>query len=129
MSNLRQTITLPEMVVWLAAFPLLVIGLWFGARYKLRQISPILIFTIMLTLAYSVFQGNVGTAYRQRAQLLVFYFLFVAVGAVLLKEKQEERSRRNQAKAIEAYERRQRWRFTGNNTAVSVISEEERVKV
>jgi len=129
MSNLRQTITLPEMVVWWAAFPLLVIGLWFGARYKLRQISPILIFTIMLTLAYSVFQGNVGTAYRQRAQLLVFYFLFVAVGAVLLKEKQEERSMRNQAKAIEAYERRQRWRFTGNNTGVLVTSEEERVKV
>ena len=45
----------------------------------------------MLTLAYSVVQGNVGTAYRQRAQLLVFYFIFVAVGAVLLKEKREEK--------------------------------------
>jgi hypothetical protein len=43
----------------------------------------------MLSIAYSVFQGNVGTAYRQRAQLLVFYFLFVAVGFVLLKEKRE----------------------------------------
>jgi hypothetical protein len=31
----------------------------------------------------------VGTAYRQRAQLLVFYFVFVAVGFVLLKEKKE----------------------------------------
>ena len=48
----------------------------------------------MLTLAYSVFQGNVGTAYRQRAQLLVFYFIFVAVGGVLLKEKREEKRRR-----------------------------------
>ena len=28
--------------------------------------------------------GNVGTAYRQRAQLLVFYFIFVAVGFVLV---------------------------------------------
>ena len=45
----------------------------------------------MLTFAYSVFQGNVGTAYRQRAQLLVFYFIFVAVGFVLVKEKHEER--------------------------------------
>jgi hypothetical protein len=41
-----------------------------------------------------VFQGNVGTAYRQRAQLLVFYFIFVAVGGVLLKEKREEKRRR-----------------------------------
>jgi hypothetical protein len=48
----------------------------------------------MLTLAYSVFQGNVGTAYRQRAQLLVFYFIFVAVGSVLVKEKRDERRRR-----------------------------------
>jgi hypothetical protein len=40
-----------------------------------------------------VFQGNVGTAYRQRSQLLVFYFIFVAVGAVLLKERAEDRRR------------------------------------
>ncbi|HEX8293576.1 MAG TPA: hypothetical protein VF570_17570, partial [Pyrinomonadaceae bacterium] len=54
------------------------------------QALPILLFTTMLTLAYSIFQGNVGTAYRQRSQILVFYFIFVAVGAVLLKERQEE---------------------------------------
>jgi hypothetical protein len=90
-TSLRQSITLPEMVVWWASFPMLVLGLWFSVRYRLRMISPILIFTVMLTFAYSVFQGNVGTAYRQRAQLLVFYFIFVAVGLVLIKEKREER--------------------------------------
>ena len=91
--SLRQSITLPEMVIWWASFPMLVLGLWFAIKYRLRMISPILVFTIMLTLSYSVFQGNVGTAYRQRAQLLVFYFIFVAVGFVLLKEKREERIR------------------------------------
>jgi hypothetical protein len=93
-TSLRQSITLPEMFIWWASFPLLVLGLWFSIRYRLRMISPILIFTVMLTLAYSVFQGNVGTAYRQRAQLLVFYFIFVAVGFVLVKEKREERKLR-----------------------------------
>ena len=93
-TSLRQSITLPEMVIWWASFPLLVLGLWFAVKYRLRMISPILIFTVMLTLAYSVFQGNVGTAYRQRAQLLVFYFIFVAVGFVLMKEKREERKQR-----------------------------------
>ena len=92
-TSLRQSITLPEMVIWWASFPLLVLGFWFAIRYRLRMISPILIFTVMLTLAYSVFQGNVGTAYRQRAQVLVFYFIFVAVGFVLVKEKREERKR------------------------------------
>lgn len=92
-TSLRQSITLPEMLVWWASTPLLVLGLWFAIKYRLRMISPILIFTAMLTLAYSIFQGNVGTAYRQRAQLLVFYFIFVAVGFVLLKEKREEKKR------------------------------------
>jgi hypothetical protein len=94
LASLRQSLTLPEMVVWWASFPLLILGLWFSVKHRLRQMSPILIFTSMLTLAYSVFQGNVGTAYRQRAQLLVFYFVFVAVGTVLLLEKREERRRR-----------------------------------
>ncbi len=94
MASLRQSITLPEMIVWWASVPLLVLGMWFSMKYRLRMISPMLIFTAMLSLAYSVFQGNVGTAYRQRAQLLVFYFIFAAVGLVLVLEKREEKKRR-----------------------------------
>ena len=93
LASLRQSIALPEMIVWWAAFPLLVLGLWYAVKHRLREVSPIVLFTTMLTLAYSVFQGNVGTAYRQRSQLLVFYFIFVAVGAVILKEKAEDRDR------------------------------------
>jgi len=91
LGSVRQSLTLPEMIIWWTAFPLLILGVWFSLKHRLRQMSPVLIFTSMLTLAYSVFQGNVGTAYRQRSQLLVFYFIFVAVGAVLSKEKREER--------------------------------------
>ena len=93
LGSLRQSLTIPEMVIWWTSFPLLVMGVWFSLKHRLRQMSSIFIFTSMLTLAYSVFQGNVGTAYRQRAQLLVFYFIFVAVGVVLLKEKREEKRR------------------------------------
>jgi hypothetical protein len=96
MATLRQSITLPEMLIWWTAFPLLVLGLWFALKHRLRQVAPIVIFTTMLTIAYSVFQGNVGTAYRQRSQLLVFYFIFVAVGAVLLKERAEDKRRQQQ---------------------------------
>jgi hypothetical protein len=95
-ATLRQTITLPEMVVWWMVFPLLVLGLWYSIKHRLRQVSPIIIFTTMLTLAYSLFQGNVGTAYRQRSQLLVFYLIFVAVGAIILKERAEDRRRQQQ---------------------------------
>jgi hypothetical protein len=96
LESLRQSITLPEMVAWWVSFPLLVLGIWFTLKFRLRQALPILIFTTMLTLAYSVFQGNVGTAYRQRSQILVFYFIFVAVGAVLMLEKRENRKRQRQ---------------------------------
>ena len=93
LASLRQSIALPEMIVWWLSFPLLILGFWYAIKHRLREISPILLFTSMLTLAYSLFQGNVGTAYRQRSQLLVFYFIFVALGAVLLKERQEDRAR------------------------------------
>ena len=79
-----------ERLVYQSGIPM---GFWYAIKHRLREISPILLFTSMLTLAYSLFQGNVGTAYRQRSQLLVFYFIFVAVGAVLLKERQEDRAR------------------------------------
>lgn len=91
LASLRQSIALPEMLIWWAAFPLLVLGWWFALKHRLKQVSPIVLFTTMLTLAYAVFQGNVGTAYRQRSQLLVFYFIFVAVGAVLMLEKREDK--------------------------------------
>src|SRR5205814_1042491 len=102
--NLRQSITLPEMCIWWASFPLLVIGIWFTIKYRLRQALPILIFTTMLTLAYSIFQGNVGTAYRQRSQILVFYFIFVAVGAVLVKERRENERQRRESSRLAALE-------------------------
>ena len=90
----RALITLPEMIVWWCCIPLLVLGLWFTIKHRVRQVAPILIFTVLLTLTYSVLQGNVGTAYRQRAQLLIFYFVFVAVGFVLVKEKREARTQK-----------------------------------
>jgi hypothetical protein len=97
LASLRQSITLPEMLVWWASFPLLILGLWFSIKYRLRQISPILIFTVTLSVAYAIFQGNVGNAYRQRSQLLVFYFIFVAVGYVFVSERRAELKLRERA--------------------------------
>jgi 4-amino-4-deoxy-L-arabinose transferase-like glycosyltransferase len=108
MANLRQSITLPEMMLWWGSFPLLVLGGWFTLKYRLRQALPMILFTLMLTLAYSIFQGNVGTAYRQRSQLLIFYFIFVAVGYVLMKERHEERVRQALASRKEVMSRRSR---------------------
>jgi hypothetical protein len=90
-TNFRQAITLPEVLLWWAMIPLMVVGLWYAIRHRLRSSIPVLIFSLMLTLAYSIFQGNVGTAYRQRTQIQVFLFIFIAVGWVLFKENKENK--------------------------------------
>jgi hypothetical protein len=90
-SSLRQLITLPEVLLWWAMMPLLAYGMWWAIRHKLRSALPAMIFTLMLTLAYSIFQGNVGTAYRQRTQIQVFLFIFIAVGWQLYKERTADR--------------------------------------
>ncbi|MDX6383882.1 MAG: hypothetical protein QOK48_1455 [Blastocatellia bacterium] len=108
LTSLRQMITLPEMVIWWLSLPLLVLGLWFTMKHRLREVTPILIFTTLLTITYSILMGNVGTAYRQRAQLLIFYFIFVGIGFVLVKEKREERARRRMEEKMAA-QRRLQW--------------------
>jgi hypothetical protein len=126
MANLRQSITLPEMLFWWGSFPLLVLGGWFTLKYRLRQALAIILFTTMLTLAYSIFQGNVGTAYRQRSQLLIFYFIFVAVGYVLLKERKEERDRQAVAARKEVIGKRLPRTQPERGTAATVTGMAER---
>jgi hypothetical protein len=69
--------------------PFLFAGLVYTVKNHFRTAMPVLLFALMLTLGYSIFQGNVGTAYRQRTQIQVFLFIFIAVGWVLRKEKKE----------------------------------------
>lgn len=92
-TNFRQAITLPEQLIWWCSIPFLLGGLWYTIKYRLRNAIAILIFTVMLTLAYSIFQGNVGTAYRQRAQIQVFLFIFIAAGWTLMQERRENTKR------------------------------------
>ncbi len=90
-SNLRQALPLPEVFVWWAMMPFLISGLIYSVRHRLRRALPILLFSLMLTLVYSISQGNVGTAYRQRTQIQVFLVIMIAVGWELRKEKAENR--------------------------------------
>jgi len=96
-SSVRSMITLPEMTIWWGSIPFLVLGLWFTIKHRLREVAPIVIFLTVLTISYSIVQGNVGNIYRQRAQLLIFYFLFVAVGFALVKEKRDQRAQKGKA--------------------------------
>ena len=90
-SNFRQAITVPEVLVWWSLLPFAVAGIAYAIRHRLRSAFPVLLFTLLLTLAYSIFQGNVGTAYRQRTQIQVFLFIFIAVGWTIYQERRNDR--------------------------------------
>ena len=90
-ANLRQAITIPEVLFWWATIPFLIIGLIYTTKHRLRNAFPILIFSLLLTLSYSVFQGNVGTAYRQRTQIQVFLFILIGVGWTVYQEQRENK--------------------------------------
>ncbi|CAN5486757.1 hypothetical protein BH10ACI2_BH10ACI2_19430 [soil metagenome] len=90
-ANIRQAITIPEILVWYGMIPFIISGLIYTIKNKLRNAFPILIFSLMLTIAYSVFQGNVGTAYRQRTQIQVFLFILIGVGWTVYQEKRENK--------------------------------------
>jgi hypothetical protein len=86
--GVRQLLTLPEMLVWYWLMPSLVRGLRYTFRTKFRQSLPILAFTTALTLTYALSQGNVGTAYRQRTQITMFFFIFMGAGLVEKQRRQ-----------------------------------------
>lgn len=90
-SNLRQLFSMPDVLLWYALVPSLVRGLYSAVRYRLAHMMPILLFTTALTIAYGAFLGNAGTAYRQRTQIMMFYFLFIADG-MLQKRRETESS-------------------------------------
>ncbi len=79
-TSFRSLLTLPEMIFWWSRFPALVRGTRMLIRRRLVEMAPLLVFSFLLSAAYSLIHGNVGSGYRQRAQIFVFLFIFTAVG-------------------------------------------------
>jgi 4-amino-4-deoxy-L-arabinose transferase-like glycosyltransferase len=79
-TSLRASFAAPEMVIWWLLIPSLIRGTIFTARHRFADASPIFLFALTLTLAYSLTHGNVGSGFRQRAQIFVFFFIFAAAG-------------------------------------------------
>lgn len=92
MRSVTQILIFPEMLVWWAMFPFMFIGIKYTIRHRLRESLTFILFSLMLLLAYSVYQGNIGTIYRQRTQIQIFLLVFVAVGYVVKKEAVENRN-------------------------------------
>jgi|SRR3984885_308722 4-amino-4-deoxy-L-arabinose transferase-like glycosyltransferase len=92
--SVRMVLTVPELIVWWWLFFVGVLpGLWYAIRNRFGDIQPLLFFLLGLGLLYSMMFGNVGLAYRQRAQLLPWLLIFGMVG---LEQRALKRARRKQ---------------------------------
>lgn len=84
-TTLRSLFAAPETLVWWLMIPALLRGLVFAVRRRFAQTSPLLIFSLVLTCGYALVQGNVGAAFRQRAQIFTLLFIFAALGSFVKK--------------------------------------------
>jgi len=78
--NTRQLLTLPEMLLWYAMLPRVVGGFLVAIRRRFGAALPLASFALFGTLSYALVESNLGTAYRHRAQVLVLFLVFGAVG-------------------------------------------------
>ncbi|HYL99830.1 MAG TPA: hypothetical protein VEZ90_12820 [Blastocatellia bacterium] len=77
----RMLLTAPELFVWWWIFFVGVIpGVWYCIKHHFNEIQPLLFFLLGLGVLYSAMFGNVGLAYRQRAQLLPYLLVIGVVG-------------------------------------------------
>lgn len=78
--SFRALLAAPETLYWWLLFPAMVRGMWWMFRKRFAATSPLLLFAVTMTCAYSLMHGNVGSGFRQRAQIFIILFIFAALG-------------------------------------------------
>jgi hypothetical protein len=75
-----KVFSLPEMCLIYALVPAMARGVRYAVSQRFRACLQPLLLTGLLTVSYSLGEGNVGTLYRHRAQVIAFYLMFAGVG-------------------------------------------------
>jgi hypothetical protein len=75
--SIRQNLVLPEMIVWLFLYPFIFAGMKSGLRRNLQGSIFLISLTLAMLFLYGLFIGNAGTAYRLRAQVWLFWAIFL----------------------------------------------------
>jgi len=78
--SVRQVLALPETLYFYWLLPWMIRGIRGLLRDHLTTSLLAVLITAGLTLGYALGEGNAGTAYRHRAQLLTFFLIFAASG-------------------------------------------------
>jgi len=95
--GLRQIVTIPEVLIWYCLVPFMIYGFIYAVKKTAIKAYLILIYTMLMTLAYTFGITNMGALYRFRAQMLVFYFIFVALGITRFRDRKLNVDEQNQS--------------------------------
>lgn len=80
LGSIRQVLAVPETLFFYWLIPWIVRGARDLLKADLSRSLLAVLITSGLTLGYSLGEGNAGTAYRHRAQILPFFLIFAAAG-------------------------------------------------
>lgn len=86
--SIRQSLAIPEALFFYTLVPGIVFGLLFLFRKRLNESLGVVLVTMTVTFGYAIGQGNVGTLYRHKAQVIGFYYSFAAIGAEQRRRRQ-----------------------------------------
>lgn len=78
--SIRQSLAIPETLFFYTLIPGIAAGALFLFRKRLSDSLGVLLVTMTVTFGYAIGQGNVGTLYRHKAQVIGFYYAFAAIG-------------------------------------------------
>jgi len=78
--SVSQVMAVPETVVWYIMFFIFLRGLFFAAKTNLKYLFSMFVFIILTLLGMAVIEANIGTMFRHRAVIFVFFLIFMAVG-------------------------------------------------
>jgi len=73
-------LAVPETILWYLVLFFLSCGIYLAIRRKKLEGWPFIIFIVIALLTFALFQGNIGSLFRQRAQVWFFGFIFAAYG-------------------------------------------------
>lgn len=79
-SSKPQLFFYPLMLLWYFLLFFSLIGIFWSLRYKFKLSIPIITYLIVVTFAYALVEGNIGSALRHRDLVLPFYLIFSVVG-------------------------------------------------
>jgi hypothetical protein len=78
LSSWRQVVALPETLAWYFLFYAGGRQLLYDARTRLTRAGLMLVTPIVMVPIYGLIEGNEGTAYRHRAQVMLLFFVLAA---------------------------------------------------